>query len=92
MHHDEPRLVRVTLDVALSLVKEWDFIEIGGRIERVLSVTALHNGRRIHFTHGGSLTLSTGRRLWVTRTVRESEIAQENAPFHRTHHSEGPRV
>lgn len=92
MNHDEPQLMHVTLDVALNLVREWDVIEIGGRTERVQSVTVLHNGRRIHFIHGGSLTLSTGRPVRVTRTVRASEVPQQEAPSPQPSYSEGPRA
>ncbi|MEV8114016.1 hypothetical protein ACWGNE_11200 [Streptomyces xiamenensis] len=90
MTHDEPRLVKVTLDVPLSLVREWDFIEIGGRMERVESVTVLHNGRRIHFLRGGRLTLSAGRLMRVTRTIRENGMAQSDVPFTKPSHVEGP--
>ncbi|MGW7294629.1 hypothetical protein ACWGIB_19845 [Streptomyces xiamenensis] len=82
----------MTLEVALSLVKEWDFIEIGGRMERVESVTVLHNGRRIRFMRGGSLTLSTGRLVRVIRTVRESEMPQDRLPFPQSPHAEDPRA
>ncbi|MFB4194118.1 hypothetical protein [Streptomyces carpaticus] len=90
MHHDEPQWVQVTLDVALHQVRAWDFIEVGGRTERVESVTVLHNGRRIHFVHGGKLTLSTGRIVRVTRTVRENATAPEDVPFPQPSDAEGP--
>ncbi|WP_432742443.1 hypothetical protein H7827_03005 [Streptomyces sp. JH002] len=73
---DQAPLEEITLDVGVSGVRPWDRIEIGGQAERVQSVTELFGGRRIHFIHGGSVTLANGRLLRVTRTVRRGEISQ----------------
>ncbi|MFD7512397.1 hypothetical protein ACFV5N_24085 [Streptomyces sp. NPDC059853] len=64
------RVEKVTLDVTAARVQEWDWIDIGGRPERVGSVTVLHNGRRFRFLQGGTLTLGTRRIVRVTRMVR----------------------
>lgn len=64
------RVEKVTLDVTAGRVQEWDWIDIGGRPERVGSVTVLHNGRRFRFVQGGTLTLGTRRIVRVTRMVR----------------------
>ncbi|WP_369267011.1 hypothetical protein [Streptomyces harbinensis] len=66
---EPPQWVSVTLDVPVQRVREWDRIEVGGRMEKVESVTVLHNGRRLNFVRGGRLTLSTGRVLTVRRIV-----------------------
>ncbi|WP_432746839.1 hypothetical protein H7827_20315 [Streptomyces sp. JH002] len=79
--------VTVTLDLPVEQVRDWDRIDIGGRTEKVESVTALHNGRRLHFLRGGRLTLSTGRVLTITRTVLAAEHAEH--PEVITHES-GP--
>ncbi|UWM48211.1 hypothetical protein N0X72_03835 [Streptomyces carpaticus] len=72
MSEEQPRqrVEKVTLDVTVSRVQEWDWIDIGGRPERVGSVTVLHNGRRFRFVQGGTLTLGTRRIVRVTRMVR----------------------
>ncbi|QKV67513.1 hypothetical protein HUT13_01070 [Streptomyces harbinensis] len=69
-------LEKIALDVGVGGVEPWDWIEVGGRPERVQSVTALFGGRRIHFIHGGSVTLPNGRMVRVTRTVRRGEISR----------------
>ncbi|MGW8850141.1 hypothetical protein ACWGNE_20460 [Streptomyces xiamenensis] len=74
----------VTLDLPVEQVRDWDRIDIGGRTEKVESVTALHNGRRLHFLRGGRLTLSTGRVLTITRTVLAAEHPEA------TTHESGP--
>ncbi|MFI9461694.1 hypothetical protein [Streptomyces xiamenensis] len=68
--------VTETLDLPVEQVRDWDRIDIGGRTEKVESVTVLHNGRRLHFLRGGRLTLSTGRVLTITRTVLAAERAE----------------
>ncbi|WP_432051988.1 hypothetical protein [Streptomyces xiamenensis] len=73
---DQAPLEEIALDVGVSGVRPWDRVEIGGQVERVQSVTELFGGRRIHFVHGGSVTLANGRLLQVTRTVRRGEISQ----------------
>ncbi|MFC9068204.1 MULTISPECIES: hypothetical protein [Streptomyces] len=72
MSEEQPRqrVEKVTLDVTAGRVQEWDWIDIGGRPERVGSVTVLHNGRRFRFVQGGTLTLGTRRIVRVTRMVR----------------------
>ncbi|MCU4745604.1 hypothetical protein [Streptomyces sp. G-5] len=84
--------VTVTLDLPVEQVRDWDRIDIGGRTEKVESVTALHNGRRLHFLRGGRLTLSTGRVLRVVRTVRRGEPIPDSIPAPpETSTSEGHR-
>jgi hypothetical protein len=69
----------ITLDVGVGGVRPWDRIEIAGRPGRVQSVTVLFGGRRIHFLHGGSVTLANGRLVRVMRTVRRGEISPTSA-------------
>ncbi|MGW3297740.1 hypothetical protein ACWC9S_27605 [Streptomyces xiamenensis] len=89
---DRPTWVKVTLDLPVEQVRDWDRIDIGGQTEKVESVTVLHNGRRLHFLRGGRLTLSTGRLLRVVRTVRQGDPIPDSVPVPpETSASEGHR-
>ncbi|MFG2737918.1 hypothetical protein ACGFX7_24235 [Streptomyces harbinensis] len=61
--------VNVELHLAVEHVRAHDVLSVAGHPEKVMYVTVLHNGRRLHTVSGNHLTLSKGRMMTVLRRM-----------------------
>ncbi|MGW7295366.1 hypothetical protein ACWGIB_23610 [Streptomyces xiamenensis] len=64
--------MNVELRLTVEAVQAHDVISVAGQTEKVMSVTVLHNGRRLHTVSGNHLTLCAGREMTVLRRVLTS--------------------